>query len=104
MNSNIELISYAKLAEYDQARIDLPIRKYVLIANFLRRPKEELLEQQWFDSCLSKLDEEDELDNESQPPPLPTKEEQKENNSNVQLHAYYHFNHRNGFLVYTSNL
>lgn len=98
--NNIELISFAKLAEYDKARIDLPIRKYVLIANFLRGPKSDLLEQHWFDTCLSELDHEEEID--LPPSKVPIKEETK--HTNIQLHAYYNFNQQNGFLVYTSNV
>ncbi|KAG1448561.1 hypothetical protein G6F56_008907 [Rhizopus delemar] len=86
MNNNIELISYAKLAEHSKARTDLPIRKYVLIANFLRRPKEEELEQRWFDTCLDKLVQEDKEDQDNSP----------------QLH-YYNLNQKNGLLVYSNS-
>ncbi|KAG1438053.1 hypothetical protein G6F56_012808 [Rhizopus delemar] len=108
--NNIELISYAKLAEYDQARTDLPIRKYVLIANFLRDPKSHLLEQHWFDTCLSELGQEEDMETEQAPtptpppPPPPPPPMKEEKNTNVQLHAYYDFNHQNGFVFYTANL
>lgn len=82
-NHYIQSVSYAKLAEYDQNRTDLPIRKYVLIANLLREEQQQqqrqeesdtimnshkddeededilMLEQQWFETCLNELDKED---------------------------------------------
>ncbi|KAI8986532.1 hypothetical protein BDB01DRAFT_785947 [Pilobolus umbonatus] len=63
MTDYIESISYAKLREFNRTRIDLPIRKYVLINNLLRLPKvkaETLLEQHWFENCLDQLEEEEE--------------------------------------------
>ncbi|CEG83093.1 hypothetical protein RMATCC62417_17067 [Rhizopus microsporus] len=99
LKDNIELLSYAKLAEYDQTRIDLSIRKYVLITNLLREPKEDLLEQHWFDTCLNELTREEEQQQQQQQQQQNDKIQDK---PNVQL--YYNFNHRNGFLVYTSNL
>ncbi|KAI9271405.1 hypothetical protein BY458DRAFT_509368 [Sporodiniella umbellata] len=107
-NSTIELISYAKLAEYDQARTDLPIRKYVLIANFLRDPKSHWLEQHWFDACLNELGQEDEPEPEAptvNTPSSPSSQSlvKEEKSTSVQLHAYYDFNKQNGFLFYTSS-
>ncbi|KAI8876877.1 hypothetical protein K501DRAFT_288685 [Backusella circina FSU 941] len=52
----IQSMSMAKLAEFDQSRTDLPIRKYVLIANLLRDHNRE---QHWFDACLDDLQEDD---------------------------------------------
>ncbi|KAI9282615.1 hypothetical protein BY458DRAFT_496781 [Sporodiniella umbellata] len=86
MNSNIELISYAKLAEASKARTDLPIRKYVLIANVLRRPKEVELEQHWFDSCMNKLIQDEKEDLEAHSPA-------------AQLHVYHNFNTKNSVFV-----
>lgn len=97
----IQLISHAKLAEYDQTRIDLPIRKYVLINNLLREEqqvnsKDEdmiLLEQHWFDSCLNELDKEEQDQKERE---LTTK-------PNLHLKAFYNLRNGAGFLVCTSN-
>ncbi|KAI8376023.1 uncharacterized protein BYT42DRAFT_469884, partial [Radiomyces spectabilis] len=70
MTENIHYLSLVKLAEYSQTRTDVPIRKYVLISNMLRQQdthpselddgsevshKDDVLEQQWFDTCLDAL-------------------------------------------------
>ncbi|CAO3598604.1 unnamed protein product [Absidia cylindrospora] len=55
-------MSQAKLAEYYDTRTDLPIRKYVLIANLLRNTpiqNENKTEEQWLDTCLDALDQQD---------------------------------------------
>lgn len=98
----IQLISHAKLAEYDQTRIDLPIRKYVLISNLLREEqqlnnKDEdmiLLEQDWFDSCLNELDKEEQQEQ---------KEKDLTTKPNLHLKAFYNLHNGRGFLVCTSN-
>lgn len=57
------MMSQAKLAEYYDTRIDLPMRKYVLIANMLRKTtlqEEDKAEEQWLDTCLDALDKQDE--------------------------------------------
>lgn len=109
-NHYIQSVSYAKLAEYDQNRTDLPIRKYVLIANLLREEQHQqqqrqqqsdtnmnsqedneedededmlMLEQQWFETCLNELDKEDD--------DIDTEEEN--NNSNGQ------YNHQNDNMI-----
>ncbi|CAO3638112.1 unnamed protein product [Mucor hiemalis] len=109
-NDYIQSVSYAKLAEYDQNRTDLPIRKYVLIANLLREEQQQqqsepqdsnmnmnedneededenmlILEQQWFETCLNELDKEDD-DYEQE-------EENKSNENNGQ------YNHQNDNLI-----
>ncbi|KAI7888779.1 uncharacterized protein EV154DRAFT_516823 [Mucor mucedo] len=100
-NNYIQLISHAKLAEYDQTRIDLPIRKYVLINNLLREEMKEntkdknmiLLEQHWFDSCLNELVKEEQDQNERE---LTLKH-------NLHLKAFYNLHNGTGFLICTSN-
>lgn len=57
------MMSQAKLAEYFDTRTDLPIRKYVLIANMLRNStlqEEDRAEEQWLDNCLGALDQQEE--------------------------------------------
>ncbi|KAI8339219.1 hypothetical protein BC941DRAFT_422457 [Chlamydoabsidia padenii] len=65
MTDFLYMMSQAKLAEYFDTRTDLPIRKYVLIANMLRKSsiqEEDRAEEQWLDNCLGALDQqEDEL-------------------------------------------
>ncbi|OBZ86112.1 hypothetical protein A0J61_05841 [Choanephora cucurbitarum] len=115
--NDIHSISYSKLAEYDQARIDLPIRKYVLIANLLRDPSTPPvidLEQHWFDSCIDELDKDEQEDNpeDSQGNSAQSNyqnnhhnnNKQYANNTNIHLHAFYHIRHGNGFLVCTSKI
>jgi hypothetical protein len=56
------MMSQAKLAEYFDTRTDLPIRKYVLIANMLRNStlqEEDRAEEQWLDDCLGALDQQE---------------------------------------------
>ncbi|KAI8364840.1 hypothetical protein EDC96DRAFT_510564 [Choanephora cucurbitarum] len=131
--NDIHSISYSKLAEYDQARIDLPIRKYVLIANLLRDPSPPPvmnLEQHWFDSCIDELDKDEQEDNpedshsqshsqgnSAQSNSVQSNSAQSNyennhhnnnkqyaNNTNIHLHAFYHIRHGNGFLVCTSKI
>lgn len=98
MSNYIQSISYAKLAKYDQTRIDLSIRKYVLITNLLREEQQQededmiLLEQNWFESCLNELDKEEEQEQKEEPKP------------NHQLKAFYNFRNGKGFLFCTSSL
>ncbi|KAI8076894.1 uncharacterized protein BX664DRAFT_344191 [Halteromyces radiatus] len=72
MTDYLHIISQAKLAEYYDTRTDLPIRKYVLIANMLRKTtvQEEKAEEEWLDTCLNALDQQDDDmndDNKRQP-------------------------------------
>jgi hypothetical protein len=98
-NQHIQSISYSKLAEYDQTRIDLPIRKYVLITNLLREPSPTTeLEHQWFETCLEELDREEKEQEQGQ---TTTKFNHK---PDLHLHAFYNFRNGSGFLVCTSNL
>ncbi|ORZ17994.1 hypothetical protein BCR42DRAFT_412934 [Absidia repens] len=62
MTDFLYMISHAKLAEYYETRTDLPMRKYVLIANMLRNTPvqdEGKTEEQWLDTCLDALDQQD---------------------------------------------
>ncbi|KAI8355670.1 hypothetical protein BD560DRAFT_406907 [Blakeslea trispora] len=108
--NDIQSISYSKLAEYDQARIDLPIRKYVLIANLLRDPSPSPspnLEQHWFDTCLNELDKEEQegsQEDSNHENNQHNNNKQYANNTNIHLHAFYHIRHGNGFLVCTSKI
>lgn len=108
MSNYIQSISYAKLAKYDQTRIDLPIRKYVLITNLLREEEQKekqsnededmmLLEQNWFESCLNELDKEEEQEELSVQQSQLTK-------PNLHLKAFYNFQNGKGFLFCTSSL
>ncbi|KAI8639468.1 hypothetical protein BD408DRAFT_421347 [Parasitella parasitica] len=108
-NQYIQSISYSKLAEYDSARIDLPIRKYVLIVNLLREPSSPSieLEQDWFDACLDELDKEEEIERQLE------KEKQQEQldiskfhrrKPDLHVHTFYNYRNRSGFLVCTTNL
>ncbi|KAI8090892.1 uncharacterized protein B0P05DRAFT_527840 [Gilbertella persicaria] len=113
--NDIQSISYSKLAEYDQTRIDLPIRKYVLITNLLRDPSSppaimSNMEQHWFDACINQLDKEEqeqEEENQQEQEPVNTTEPDKNKqytNNNIHLHAFYHLHHGNGFLVCASKI
>ncbi|KAI9469668.1 MAG: hypothetical protein EXX96DRAFT_587030 [Benjaminiella poitrasii] len=115
-NFDIQSISYSKLSEYYQhtRRIDLPIRKFVLITNLLREesPSNEL-EQHWFDTCIDKLDKEEEEEQEEQgqeqvvAKELEEKEVQQQQNEaslltkqmDLYIHEFYHFRNNSGFLV-----
>ncbi|ORZ11254.1 hypothetical protein BCR42DRAFT_104863 [Absidia repens] len=62
MTDFLYMMSQAKLAEYYDTRTDLPIRKYVLIANMLRKStvqKEDKAEEQWLNTCLDALDKQE---------------------------------------------
>lgn len=108
-NQHIQSISYSKLAEYDQTRIDLPIRKYVLITNLLREPSSPSteLEQHWFDTCLDELDKEEErerqIEQEQQQEQL-DKSKFHRRKPDLHVHAFYNYRNGSGFLVCTSNL
>ncbi|CAO3638592.1 unnamed protein product [Mucor fragilis] len=122
-NQHIQSISYSKLAEYDQTRIDLPIRKYVLITNLLREPSSPATEseQHWFDTCLDELDKEEEeeeeeererqLEQEQEQEKAQEQEQEQLNKSRFQrrkpdlhVHTFYNYRNGSGFLVCTSNL
>ncbi|KAI8068488.1 hypothetical protein BC940DRAFT_332889 [Gongronella butleri] len=66
MTDYLFVTSQAKLAEYYDTRTDLPIRKFVLIANLMKKATQQVeqveqVEQQaeeaWLDSCLEELDD-----------------------------------------------
>ncbi|CAO3644670.1 unnamed protein product [Cunninghamella blakesleeana] len=60
MTDYLFLLSQAKLAEYYGTTTDKSIRKYVLIANMLKKASQEKQkEEQWLDDCLDGLDEEE---------------------------------------------
>ncbi|CAO0801767.1 unnamed protein product [Mucor circinelloides] len=113
-NQHIQSISYSKLAEYDRAHIDLPMRKYVLIANLLREPSSPSTEseQHWFDTCLDELDKEEER--ERQIEQEQEKEHEQEQNQlcnkskfhrrkpDLHVHTFYSYRNGSGFLVCTS--
>ncbi|OAD00045.1 hypothetical protein MUCCIDRAFT_156957 [Mucor lusitanicus CBS 277.49] len=115
-NQHIQSISYSKLAEYyDQTRIDLPMRKYVLIANLLREPSSPSSEseQHWFDTCLDELDREEEEERERQLEQEQAQEQEQEQlnkakfqrrKPDLHVHTFYNYRNGSGFLVCTSNL
>ncbi|KAK4512527.1 Dipeptidyl peptidase 4 [Mucor velutinosus] len=112
-NHHIQSISYSKLAEYDQTRIDLPIRKYVLIANLLREPSSPSTEseQHWFDTCLDELDKEEERQRQLEQEQAQEEEQEQLNKRKFQrrkpdlhVHTFYNYRNRSGFLVCTSNM
>jgi hypothetical protein len=103
----LQAISMTKLAEYDQSRTDLPIRKYVLIANLLRDSNRE---QQWFEACLDDLeDDQDEVMSDIEDDVMSeqetklyeeSKEQHKKCNSMTPL--FYNFANGVGFIMCTS--
>ncbi|CEP11298.1 hypothetical protein [Parasitella parasitica] len=108
-NQYIQSISYSKLAEYDSARIDLPIRKYVLITNLLREPSSPSteLEQDWFDACLDELDKEEERERQLEQDRQQEKLDKSKlhcRKPDLHIHTFYNYRNRSGFLVCTSNL
>ncbi|ORX47707.1 hypothetical protein DM01DRAFT_1257781, partial [Hesseltinella vesiculosa] len=61
----------AKLAEYHDTRTDLPIRKFVLIANLLKKVSRQehppvQTEEAWFDMCLEQSLQPDQIDSQEQ--------------------------------------
>ncbi|CAO3624580.1 unnamed protein product [Cunninghamella echinulata] len=60
MTDYLFLISQAKLAQYYDTPTDLPIRKYVLITNMMKKTlQEKEKEEQWLDNCLGELDQQE---------------------------------------------
>ncbi|KAI9304701.1 hypothetical protein BJ944DRAFT_266448 [Cunninghamella echinulata] len=60
MTDYLFLISQAKLAQYYNTPTDLPIRKYVLVTNMMKKTlQEKEKEEQWLDDCLGELDQQE---------------------------------------------